>query len=86
MELYETNSNGTIVEPGKFEGEPLYVPYFWNAALEGFSDEDYVDEFGTLISTFRIADEERRRFPALDKASSLQLWEDSQGFVYHCLR
>jgi hypothetical protein len=32
--------NGRIRNPGKFEGEMLYVPYFWEAYLNGCADSD----------------------------------------------
>jgi len=28
---YNIDDNGIIRNPGKFEGEMLYVPYFWDA-------------------------------------------------------
>src|SRR5215211_4995867 len=32
--------NGQITSPGKFEGEPVYTPYFWESYLNGFFDDD----------------------------------------------
>jgi hypothetical protein len=29
-----------IVSPGKFEGQPVFAPYFWSLVLEGFADSD----------------------------------------------
>ena len=28
--------NGRIRSPGKFEGEMIYVPFYWNVFLDGF--------------------------------------------------
>lgn len=80
------NDGQRITQPGKFEGEPVFAPHFWNLALEGFADRDDGQTF-----TFRFA------FNTTDKdiafKSELQAWlgskrtlnmqEDEQGFV-HC--
>lgn len=29
-ETYKVDERGVIRSPGKFEGEPIYVPYFWD--------------------------------------------------------
>lgn len=35
---YNWNSHGAITDPGKFEGEMLYMPYFWQVSLDGCGD------------------------------------------------
>ena len=37
---YTVDASGRIRTPGQFEAEMLYVPYFWDAYLNGFSDRD----------------------------------------------
>jgi hypothetical protein len=75
-----------ITSPGKFEGEPIFAPYFWDLALEGFADADS----GTVF-TFRIARngldkkdpfiKELKQW--LGRRTVLKMYEDKQGFV-HC--
>ena len=84
--LYSTK-NGIIFSPGKFEGEPIYVPYFWEILLNGcYSDDDEYDENDILISSIISIDEiDKRFFPELEGYSKIVLWESDQGFVYHRL-
>jgi hypothetical protein len=84
LSAYDVDANGRITSPGKFEGEPIFAPHFWDCGLSGFSDSDNGSVF-----TFKItkADSEHTEFPELKKwlgrSRSLRLREDSQGFV-HC--
>ena len=79
--------DGRIVSPGKFEGEPVFAPYFWELALEGFADSDNGKVFGFRLkmsgqdasNPFAV---ELRQW--LGRKTSLKLYEDSQGFV-HCV-
>lgn len=88
MKCEYTNNGERITAPGKFEGEPVFAPYFWSLALEGFADSDN----GTIFR-FRFAfgksDEDKRlakEWPSLKRwlgrKRTLTLFEDSQGFVY----
>ena len=78
------NDGQRITQPGKFEGEPVFAPHFWDLAMVGGSDSDN----GTVF-TFRIkaSDPEHAMFPTLKewlgKSRTLRMREDSQGFV-HC--
>lgn len=38
LNSYTWNSYGIITDPGKFEGEMLYIPYFWQVSLDGCVD------------------------------------------------
>ena len=84
LAAYDVDSNGRIISPSKFEGEPLFAPHFWECGLDGFSDSDSGSVF-----TFRIKrdDPEHLEFPELRKwlgrSRTIRLREDSQGFV-HC--
>ena len=69
--------SGVIQSPGKFEAEMLYVPYFWDKALNGLAEED---ENGDFI--FDVGDEDRKEFPELKDVVSISLWSDENGFVY----
>lgn len=68
--------DGRIQDPGKFEGEPVYTPYFWDAFLNGIVDED---DGETLV--FNLTAEDREEFPELEAFKQVLLWEDDQGFV-----
>jgi hypothetical protein len=63
--------------PGKFEGEPEYVPEFWARAMEGFADSL---EKGVL--SFTITEEDVQRYPELVAGQKLLLTESTDGFVF----
>jgi len=68
--------NGRIVSPGKFEGERTYVPYFWNAFMNGGADRDDGKVLG-----FDVTAEDKKLFPALKKRRTVRLVETDSGFV-----
>ena len=68
--------NGQITSPGKFEGEPVYTPYFWESYLNGFFDDD---DDGVL--SFNVDDHDRREFPELSGVDTVQLYQSDDGFV-----
>lgn len=77
---YTVDAHGIIRNPGKFEGEALYVPYFWDAYLAGMADRDN----GTVIG-FDITAEDRAMFPELPKRKrTVRLYQRSDGFVCEC--
>lgn len=68
---------GIIRNPGKFEGEPIYVPYYWEQFMDGGADDD---EGCTL--KFNITPEERKAFPELGKKQKVvRIFQNDQGFV-----
>jgi hypothetical protein len=74
---YKIGLSGRIESPGKFEGEMLYVPYFWEAYLDGFADTDD----GRVLG-FKIVPEDRAMFPELSKRKrTIRLIEREDGFV-----
>lgn len=76
---YDVTSTGYIKNPGKFEGELLYAPYFWQK--EG---EDYDKPNGSR--GFKITPAERQAFPEIGKRrQTIWLWESEQGFVFECV-
>lgn len=86
-------------DPGKFEGEPEFVPYFWEERVmpgDGHTVVDYGpdepdepddswfdDAEGTYYTVLEIDEAEVARWSELKGQSLIILWEDSQGFVYH---
>lgn len=71
-----------ITSPGKFEGEPVFAPHFWDMGLQGFADSD-----DGQVYKFKITPKDREEWPQLDawlgRKRTLSLREDDQGFV-HC--
>jgi hypothetical protein len=86
---YQVDSSGRINDPGKFEGEPIFAPYFWDLGLSGFADSDNGSVYGFRFS---FGSEQDKQLLAdwpelkqwLGRKRSLKLYEDSQGFV-HCV-
>ena len=78
MAQYETRPSGVIVSPGKFEGEMLYAPYFYDLLLNGTVayDDDDGREF------IDVTDEDRAEFPELAGASRVECYEDDNGFFF----
>jgi len=74
---YNVDENGIIRSPGKFEGEMVYAPYFWDAYLNGMADNDDGE-----VLTFNINDEDRAQFPELADVKAIDLINTDQGFVY----
>jgi hypothetical protein len=74
---YNVDTSGRIRRPGKFEGERLYVPYFWDAYLSGFADRDD----GRVLG-FDITADDRALFPELGKRRrTVKLFQRDDGFV-----
>lgn len=69
-------THGIIQDPGKFEGECRYVPYYWDLFLNGGSDWDN----GKVVG-FKVAPEEKVLFPELKRRRTVNLIERSDGFV-----
>jgi hypothetical protein len=65
-----------VSSPGKFEGEPAYVPYYWDVYLDGGAGRDNVDLLG-----FDVTAEDKALFPELKHRLAVTLRETDQGFV-----
>lgn len=65
-----------VARPGKFEGEAVYVPYFWAAYLNGFHSDDHGD-----VLSFEVTATDREIFPELAGVERVYLRERSDGFV-----
>jgi hypothetical protein len=61
---------------GQFENEMVYVPYFWNAYLNGFADDDD----GTVLS-FDVTQEDIKQFPELQDRKTVKLYQRDDGFI-----
>lgn len=74
----EVSPRGTIVRPGKFEGEMYYVPYFWDQG----GDEDVDDPAGMVYSVVKFSPVDRAQFPEIKRDDfALWMYERDDGFV-----
>lgn len=80
LKTYEVD-NDWITSPGKFEGEPIYAPYFSEFASEGEEISFMEDGCGEYVSLITISDEDRKEFPGLGHALYCVIQENDQGFV-----
>lgn len=75
---------GRITQLGKFEGTPIFAPYYWDLALQGFAD---ADNGAAFTFKFKNEDADFALWPELKvwlgRKRTMWLCEDSQGFV-HC--
>jgi len=81
------NDGKRITAPGKFEGEPIFAPYYWDVALQGFADSDDGTTY-TFKFAFNSAVDSAAPFRSelqawLGRKRTLRMREDSQGFI-HC--
>lgn len=76
LKQYTVDEGGRIKSPGKFEGEMLYVPFFWEAFLDGGADSD---EGGVL--GFDVTADDKKEFPELKGRKTVKLLEREDGFV-----
>lgn len=83
IECEYENDGRRITQPGKFEGEPTFAPFYWNLAMEGFADSDNGEVFKFKFSGSELASLDPVLKDWLGTRRTLHLWEDSQGFV-HC--
>lgn len=65
-----------VKRPGKFQGEPRYVPYYWDAYLAGCADRDDGRTLG-----FDVTQEDKELFPELRKRRTVKLIQSDDGFV-----
>jgi hypothetical protein len=77
--------------PGKFEGCPIYAPYFWAAVMNGEGTDETIGEnepdykyedVGSLVTHIDVESNDRAIFPELTSVDSVSLWEDDNGFIY----
>jgi hypothetical protein len=68
--------NGVITDPGQMENNAIYVPYFWDKGLNGFSDQDDGEAIG-----FSVTEEDIKEFPELKDREMVVLFQSEDGFV-----
>jgi hypothetical protein len=80
---YETDCLGIITSPGRYQGQPLYVPYFWQYIIANDMFDRTDTTYGYLAYVVKIAREEIALFPQLAHFTSIRFWLGDSGFVYH---
>ena len=78
--------DGIIRNPGKFECEYEWVPYYWELVVNGGGEDcsDYDDESGEIVggfvSRFVVDSEEADAF-GIECGAVVEISQDLQGFV-----
>jgi hypothetical protein len=80
----EKGHDAIIMSPGKFEGEPAYIVYYWLMYMNGFYDGSFSDDCYEHTYWY-LEDEEKRLFRIDDCFSIIVIWENSDGFICHDL-
>lgn len=76
LETYKVNEYNIIRSPGKFEGEMLYMPYFYDEYLNGMADVIEDD-----LITFYVDDADLKEFPELENQNRVCFYVNDDGFV-----
>ena len=74
-----TVENGIIQDPGQFESEPIYVPYFVDFYMNGDPGEESDDD----MMIYDIESDDIKQFPELKPFKTISIWQSEQGFWYH---
>lgn len=79
---YDVNASGMITSPGKFEGEPIFAPYYWEQAVCIGAHDGETDDGGLV---FYLDADDYAMWPELrawlgDK-NTLIVRETGRGFV-----
>jgi hypothetical protein len=81
--MLKKDASGRVTDPGKFAGEMIYVPYFWELCLMDGADWEFVGNEEVEICGVQIAPDDRTRFPELKVEDSwIFLQENNEGFVH----
>lgn len=67
LKQYET-TDGVIKTSGPFQGQALYVPYFWCRYLAG-----HANEVGDDVVQFTVHGDDRTQFPELGSRGIIRL-------------
>lgn len=71
-----TIQHGRVVDPGPYEGQPAYAPYFHRLWNEGVADI-----LDGASAAFYLDADDHALFPELAGMTLVVLSEDAQGFV-----
>lgn len=79
VEEFVVSEMGLIRNPGRFEGERTYVPYYWQETLDGGCDEEYVGEVPYYV--IEVEPKDRFIFDIPQEVTIVVLWQSNDGFV-----
>ncbi len=71
-----------VSRPGKFEGCPVYAPYFHDLIMDGGGDSSYYDEYERCHDIFKLDPSDTTLFPELAKVYAVDCFTDDNGFFY----
>lgn len=78
---YGYDATALHAPPGKFEGEPFYVLYFYEAVLNGKADEPLYEGDTVVADLLEVSDDERAAFKLNPDTAFVALWYAESGFV-----
>lgn len=78
-ERFKVSGNGTIRDPGPFEGQPLFIVYYYE---EETADDEFEDEFARDVVFIEPDALDRETFPELQGIACLWIWEGDSGHVH----
>lgn len=74
--MFQVDETGIIRTPGPFEGQNLYIPYFWYLHISG-----YREDVQNGIITFQVRMEDRAQFPELANQDVVHLKQHENGMI-----
>lgn len=79
---FKVSPFGVIQDPGKFEGERLYMPVIYDRYMDGGS-EDYMLDDDVIYSFVTVDDDMKKEFPELEGRDEDQVafYEREDGFI-----
>jgi len=90
LDTYQHDANKIIRSLGKFEGEPIYAPYYWDCCLKGMFAEDVNGVFFMPLDAsdhamwpeLYLNTWDGQHDPTPQPVYGIALEESEQGFVY----
>ena len=70
--FFEVDEDGIILDQGPFQGEPIYIPYYWDL---------YRDKAEAPIIKIRTTIAERNMFPELEDRDTIFISEWPDGRI-----
>lgn len=77
---YDLDSQGTIRNPGRFEGEHFSTVLAWDIVMDGGADESIEWADGTTLDIIHLDDTLRAEWECTEKYFTIE--QTDQGFVY----
>lgn len=71
-----------VGRPGKFEGCPIFAPYFYEAVLDGGGDYSFYDDREREHDVFVLTSHDRCAFDELEDVYAVVCFEGDDGFFY----